>query len=81
MNIYRHTFFAECPSDKAKIAYSLQIKTGDVIMAERIERECSLDGPAFHEDIADKLYSSFGGRQTLSATHGKVAIVTTRGTK
>lgn len=79
MNTYRYKFWAQCPSDKAQILYHLQIQTDDVIMAERIERECKFNEPVYHEDAADGLLKKFGGRQTLEATHGRVNIVTERG--
>lgn len=79
MNIYRHKFWAQCPSDRVQIRYLLQIETGDVIMAERIERECAFKDPIYHEEAADRLLMAFGGRQTLEATHGQVEIVTERG--
>lgn len=79
MNIYRHQFIAVCPSDKASIRYTLQIEADFVIMAERIEQECTFDAPVYHEDVADKLLGRFGGKQTLTATHGKVEIETRRG--
>lgn len=79
MNIYRHQFLAVCPSDKASIKYALQIEAAFTIMAELIEQECRFDGPAYHEDIADKLLARLGGKQSLTAIHGKVEIETRRG--
>lgn len=79
MNIYQHRFWAQCPSDKTQIRYLLQIETGDVIMAERIEQECKFSEPIYHEEAADRLLEIFGGQQMLAATHGQVDIVTKRG--
>lgn len=79
MNIYRHAFFVTCPVDGALIRYDLRVKSRRTIMAEDIERHCSASEPTFHEDMADKLCASLGGRQTLVATHGGVTIKTRRG--
>ncbi len=78
LNIYRYTFMATCPSDKASIKYSLQIETGSVIKAEQIVAECTFDQPVFHEDVADRLHQALGGYQTLVAVHGGVEIETQR---
>lgn len=80
LNIYKHSFWATCPVDAARIKYHLQIESEHKIIAEQIEQECLFSEPAFHEDIADKMLTKFSGRQTLAAVHGSVAIETIRGT-
>lgn len=79
LNIYRYSFTATCPVDGAAIEYRLQIETRSAVKAERIVAECTFDQPAFHEDIADRLLKSLGGRQVLTATHTGVDIETQRG--
>lgn len=78
LNIYRYTFMATCPVDKASIEYRLQIETGSVIKAESIVAECTFNQPEFHESIADWLFEKLGGRQVLTATHTGVEIETRR---
>lgn len=77
MNIYRYTFTAECPNDGAQIEYHLTIKTGAMLMAERIvEATKGLRG--FQEHIANKLADLFPGQHTLIAVHNGVEVETQR---
>lgn len=78
LNIYRYTFKATCPVDKANIEYRLQIETDGVIKAESIVAACVFDQPVFHEDVADRLFEGLGGDQVLTATHTGVEIETRR---
>jgi hypothetical protein len=78
LNIYRYSFKAICPVDQATIVYRLQIETDAVIKAESIVGECMFGQPVFHEDIADRLLKSLGGKQTIIATHAGVEIETKR---
>lgn len=77
MNVYTYAFQAQCIKNAELIDYSLEIKTNAVIIVEELEA-WPIPEKAFHEDLADALFERFGGRQTLTATHGKVEIVTTR---
>lgn len=67
-----------CPNNGHLICYALEIETLAVIMAEDIEAHCLGVGSEYHEAIADAAFIRFGGRQTLTASHGRVAIVTVR---
>jgi ribosomal protein L20A (L18A) len=49
-----------------------------MIMVEDIKKHTEYTEAAYHEDIADLLYAELGGRQTLTATHHGVEIVTVR---
>lgn len=81
MNIYRTKFTAVCPNNKKVILYALQITTDQKIMVEEIMERCHKIGCGYHEDIAEMLYSGFGGEQVLIATHHGVEIETRRGFK
>ena len=80
-NLYRHKFVVRCPNDNAQILYELEITTEDgrVIMVEDIIAWANgLPGALHHEVIADSAYQTFGGRQTMWATHKGVEIRTDR---
>jgi proline dehydrogenase len=77
-NTYTYHFKAACPSNGERIDYTLAITTGATIMVEDIKAECDVD-QTYHEDLADKLFAKFGGRQVMVATHHGVHIQTTRG--
>lgn len=81
MNNYRVEFFAFCPVNGVRIKYQLHIETMEVIMAEQIVDEVTLHDKGFHEQIADDLFRSFGGRQILTAEHHGVSIETIRENK
>lgn len=78
MNLYRTEFFAFCPSNGVRIKYHLTIETTETIMVEQIVDEVTLHSKGYHENIADDLFRSFGGRQTLLAHHHGVDIETRR---
>lgn len=78
MNIYRHTFVAECPGNTQPIVYRLEIKKGDKILVEHIVTACALIKRGYHEDIADQLHQQFGGEQVITAHHHGVDIETVR---
>ena len=78
LNIYRHTFIAECPSDGDSIIYRLEIKAPKVIMVEHIRTATALIKKGYHEQIADQLHDRFGGEQRIVATHQGVEIETLR---
>jgi hypothetical protein len=78
MNIYTTQFFARCPVNNIRVAYTLRIESETVIMADTIidTVEGVLEG--FHEAIADQLVNELGGAQTLTAFHHGVTIETHR---
>lgn len=78
MNRYRHTFTVSCPNNGAMIRYHLAIETPAQIMVEKIVAACGV-AEAYHEDLADKLYAKFGGRQVMRAYHHGVWVETERG--
>lgn len=79
MNIYRQQFVSHCPNNGLHIIYSLEIQSSEVIHVEHIVTATRLMADSFHEDIADELFSRFGGKQTLRAHHHGVDIETRRG--
>lgn len=78
MNIYRHTFVAECPADGEQIVYSLEIRSPTMIRVEHIRTATALIKRGYHEQIADGLFAQLGGRQQISATHQGVEVETLR---
>jgi hypothetical protein len=78
MNIYRIQFVSKCPINEDMIIYSLEIQKDDFIPAEAIEKACDVK-MTLHENLANNLFREFGGRQTLTAVHGRVEIQTIRG--
>jgi hypothetical protein len=78
MNFYRHQFSAACPVNGDPIAYALSIASGGVVIAEDIVSFCQGLSVGLHEELADQLWSRFGGRQTLTAHHRGVDIETVR---
>jgi hypothetical protein len=76
MNIYRHTFTCQCPSDGEMVGYSLEIRSSKMIRVEDILSACDV-GPHYHEDLADKL-RALGGEQVLTAVHQGVSVRTER---
>lgn len=82
LNIYRHRFTATCPNNGQTIAYRLEIEAESVIMVEDIDKHCraaALCNKPYHENIANYLYASLGGRQTIIAWHHGTEIETRRG--
>lgn len=77
MNIYRQTFRATCPANGRTVDYSLTIAVGRTIMVEDIQAAVA-DLNGYHEDFADKLFATFGGRQTLTAHHHGTDVETVR---
>jgi hypothetical protein len=78
MNIYRHTFTAICPSDGELIIYRLEVRSPLMIRVEHIKTATALIKKGWHEQIADRLAETFGGEQTIIATHQGVEIETVR---
>lgn len=79
MNIYRHVFIAQCPENGEAIAYHLTIKSRRRILVERIVEACVDITSGYHEQIADELFTRFGGEQVITAHHHGVDIETWRG--
>ncbi|MDI3356655.1 hypothetical protein MO767_20225 [Pseudomonas sp. UYIF39] len=78
VNIYRHTFAAVCPSDGELIIYRLEVRSSVMIRVEHIKTATALIKKGWHEQIADCLAETFGGDQTITATHLGVEIETVR---
>lgn len=78
MNVYRFRFHAVCPIDAAPIEYDAEISTYEVLSAEDLDAWAENVKSGFHEDFADDLHLKFGGRQRMSAKHGRVRIETVR---
>ncbi|MDI2707658.1 hypothetical protein QJ517_28680 [Pseudomonas aeruginosa] len=78
MNIYRHTFVAECPADGEQIIYRLEIRSPTMIRVEHIRTATALINCGFHEAIADQLHERFGGEQRITAVHQGVEVETVR---
>lgn len=79
MNIYRHTFVAQCPADGEQIIYALEIRSPTMIRVEHIRTSTALIKRGYHEEIADTLYEHLGGEQRIIATHQGVEIESIRG--
>lgn len=79
VNIYRINFQNVCPNNGKTINYHLTITTTATVMVERIIEACAAREPAYHEDLADELHETIGGKQTLVAYHHGVWIETQRG--
>lgn len=78
LNVYRHTFFAICPNDGQRIEYQLVIRSRRLVFVEDIQAACARHKRGYHEQIADGLVASLGGRQVLRATHQATAVETWR---
>ena len=78
MNTYRTQFFARCPSNGIRIAYTLAIKADSMIPVERILEVVEAIREGYHEAIADHLQDALGGAQILTADHHGVTIETNR---
>ena len=78
MNIYSIEFVSSCPNNGEVINYRLEIRSQTMIMVEDIESACNV-GAEFHENLAAEFHKRFGGRQELTARHGRVEIQTIRG--
>lgn len=78
-NIYRRQFVSVCPADGDSIIYSLEIRIKTMVRVEHINLAVGLEKNAFHEEIANRLYSRFGGEQRITAVHQGVEIETVRG--
>lgn len=81
MNIYRFNFIARCPTNGKLISYAYELRKPDneKVLVEHIKTAAALLDSGFHEDIADILFSRFGGVQILKANHHEVDIETHRG--
>lgn len=78
MNVYSTEFFSSCPNNGIRIRYRMTIKTRKVLSVEAILAKVESLAEGYHEEIADDLFASFGGIQTLTADHHGVTIETTR---
>lgn len=78
MNEYEYRFTAKCPNNQTAILYNLRLLSSVTVMVEAIIDACRFDD-AFHEDIADLLYTRLGGKQIITALHDSVKIKTKRG--
>ena len=80
MNTYKYNFEIECPNNNnQRIAYRVEITVDRVIMVENIASFFLSYTAAFHEEVADASYETFGGYQVISAHHHGVDIETRRG--
>jgi hypothetical protein len=78
MNSYTTEFFSLCPANNVRIKYCLTIQIAHAIMVEDIIDEVTLHHRGYHEEIADQIHRTFGGRQVLVADHHGVKIETVR---
>lgn len=79
MNIYRHTFIADCPADGERIIYRLEIRSPVMIRVEHIRTATALIKRGYQESIADSLHQQFGGEQRIVAVHQAIEVETLRG--
>ena len=78
LNFYKVKFFCECPNNRVRIEYTLQIETDETLSVELIIEQVTDLDPHFHEELADVFLSKFGGTQMLTAMHHGVEIKTIR---
>jgi len=78
LNIYTATFAARCPNDGAMIDYTLEIRTPETLMVERINEATGAIEAGIQEQIADQLHDSFGGELRIWGTHQGVEVETVR---
>jgi hypothetical protein len=79
VNIYGYTFSVSCPSDPTELSeYTLLIRHDEMIKAEDIVDACGIIGPKYHEEIADIIRKKLPGKQSISAEHCGVEIITER---
>jgi hypothetical protein len=80
LNTYAAEFFAKCPGNGARVKYTLEIRTTEMVMVERINDVLLTDffREGYHEAFADHLAQHLPGRQTLRAFHHGVQIETIR---
>lgn len=77
-NTYTVHFYAECPTNRARISYTLQITSRSMIPVEEILTAADSTHEGYHEEIADDMLKRFGGTQKLEAEHHGVHISTLR---
>lgn len=78
LNIYTATFAARCPNDGAMIDYTLEIRTPETLMVERINEATHAIDVGHQEQIADHLHERFGGELRVWGTHQGVDIESVR---
>ena len=78
LNTYTTEFFAICPENNIRVHYKWRVETDTVLKVEDLIDEVNLHSRGYHEEIADQLQRSFGGKQNLTAFHHGVLIETTR---
>lgn len=78
MNIYQHKFACFCPSNGQQIIYTLKIESQETILVENITAACARNECAYQEQLADFLLKRLGGKQTITAHHHGVDVVTIR---
>lgn len=76
MNTYRTQFAATCPSDGQRIIYSLEMRTVETVMVEKINDALDDIKEDYQESIATRLAESFPRCSiSLRAVHQGVEIV------
>ena len=77
MNEYYYKFSVKCPNDNKSVVYSLKIEHKEIIMVESIIAICNLPA-SYQEPIADIIRNKLPGKQTITAVHSGVTIITKR---
>jgi hypothetical protein len=80
VNTYTADFFAKCPSNAARVRYTLEIQSSQMVMVEDINAVLLSDEfrEGYHEQLADRLALLLPGHQTMRAFHHGVQIETVR---
>ncbi len=78
LNVYTTEFFARCPNNGIRVKYVLRIEATGTVPVEAIIDHIEKIREGFHEAIADELFATFRGKQTLTADHHGVTIETER---
>lgn len=77
MNIYTQRFRAKCPETERSVDYVLTVESSRMIMVEELQTTVE-EASGYHEQIADRLFKLFGGRQRLVAHHHGTDVETIR---
>ena len=79
MNIYEVSISTVCPVNGQPVDLYITIKTKNVVMVETLLLFLEDSKNNLHEDLADRLYKKFGGKQVVKGFHHGVWITTERG--
>ena len=79
MNIYEVSISSLCPINGRPVDLHIRLETQNVVMVETLLSFLEDIKNNLHEELADKLYKKFGGKQVVKGFHHGVWITTERG--